>query len=153
MTDDNLTPNFTLTEMTFSDTANLQGIDNTPNSDEVENLVKTCEVLEKIRALCGNHPVIVTSGFRCEALNNAVGGASNSAHRYGYGVDFVIPEYGTPSDICNRLQAYLYELNIDQLINESSSGGAWVHVGLCEGEARNECLTIGPGGTQTGIVV
>jgi zinc D-Ala-D-Ala carboxypeptidase len=149
---DNLTPNFTLTEMCFSDTANLMGIDNTPHSGEVECLVKTCEALEKIRTLCGDNPVIITSGFRCEALNNAVGGASNSAHRYGYGADFVIPEFGTPTEICNHIAPHLYEIGIDQLINESSDGGAWVHVGLCEGEPRCECLTISPAGTQTGIV-
>jgi hypothetical protein len=150
--DDYLTEHFTLSEMTFSDTANLQGIDNTPTADEVENLVETCHVLEKIRTLCGNKPVIITSGFRCEELNQAVGGASDSAHRYGYGADFVIPEFGTPEDICNHILEHLYELGVDQLINESSAGGAWVHVGLCEGEPRCECWTISPAGTQTGIV-
>jgi zinc D-Ala-D-Ala carboxypeptidase len=149
---DNLTPHFSLSEMTFSDTANLMGIDNTPNADEVENLVETCTVLEKIRALCGSHPVIITSGFRCDELNNAVGGATDSAHRYGYAADFIIPEFGTPKEICNHLLDHLYELDIDQLINESSSGGAWVHVGLCEGKGRCQALTISPRGTSVGIV-
>jgi zinc D-Ala-D-Ala carboxypeptidase len=152
MADDNLTPNFTLSEMTFSDTANLMGIDNTPNAQEIECLVETCEMLEKIRTLCGDKPVIITSGFRCDELNSAIGGAPESAHRYGYGVDFIIPDFGTPTEICHFLEAHLDELEIDQLINESSSGGAWVHIGLCEGEARCECLTISPDGTQTGIV-
>ena len=152
MEDDYLTDNFTLSEMTFSDTANLCGIDNTPNADEVENLVRTCEVLEEIRTLCGSNPVIITSGFRCDELNKAIGGAENSAHRYGLGADFVIPEFGTPLEICNFLQEQMYELGIDQLINESSDGGAWVHLGLCEGEPRCECLTISPAGTQTGFV-
>ena len=152
MEDDNLTEHFTLTEMTFSDTANLCGIDNAPNSEEIEHLVQTCEVLEKIRTLCDDNPVIVTSGFRCDELNKAIGGATNSAHRYGYGVDFVIPAFGTPTEICNHLAPHLYELSVDQLINESSSGGAWVHVGLCGDEPRCECLTISPAGTQTGIV-
>jgi Uncharacterized protein conserved in bacteria len=150
--DDNLTPHFTLAEMTFSDTANLMGIANVPNAQEVECLVKTCEALEQIRTLCGNLPVIITSGFRCEALNSAVGGATNSAHRYGYGADFVIPEFGTPVQICNHLMPHLYEIGVDQLINESSSGGQWVHLGLCAGEPRCECLTISPAGTQMGIV-
>ena len=152
MEDDYLTPNFTLSEMTFSDTANLQGIDNTPNAEEVECLVKTCEALEKVRTLCGNLPVIITSGFRCDELNAAVGGATESAHRYGYGADFVIPEFGTPLQICNHLMSHLYEIGVDQLINESSSGGEWVHLGLCEGEPRCECLTISPAGTQMGFV-
>jgi zinc D-Ala-D-Ala carboxypeptidase len=151
-TEDYLTPHFSLEEMTFSDTANLQGIDNTPNAEEVECLVRTCEVLEQIRTLCGSHPVIITSGFRCPDLNKAVGGASDSAHVYGLAADFVIPEFGTPKEICNHLIDQLWELGIDQLINESSSGGAWVHVGLTAGDPRCEALTISPYGTQIGIV-
>src|SRR5262249_38545639 len=76
-----LSPHFTLAELTYSDTANARGIDNTPDGDATEQLTDLCnETLEKIRALCGGNPVIVSSGYRCPQLNSAVGGASNSAH-------------------------------------------------------------------------
>jgi zinc D-Ala-D-Ala carboxypeptidase len=139
-----LTEHFTLEELTHSDTANSCGIDNTcPTSDIEANLLRVATVLEEIRTLCGNHPVIVSSGYRCDALNDEVGGAENSAHRYGLGADITIPEFGTPTDICNEIMPYLDELQIDQLIDETDSQGhRWVHVGLCEGEPRCECFQL-----------
>jgi zinc D-Ala-D-Ala carboxypeptidase len=147
-----LTEHFTLAEMIYSDTALAMGIDNTPNEDETDNLVRTAELLEEIRALCDDLPVVVSSGFRCDELNAAIGGAENSAHRYGLAADITIPEWGTPYEICVFLKHYLDLLGIDQLINESSGDAAWVHVGLCEGEPRCECLTINDAGTFAGIV-
>jgi zinc D-Ala-D-Ala carboxypeptidase len=137
-----LTEHFTLAEMIASDTANDCGIDNTPSPEIVDNLTILCEVLEDIRMLCDNHDVIVNSGYRCEALNAEVGGVEDSAHRYGLGADIVIPAFGTPSEICDRLKPYLAELGIDQLIDESSGDARWVHVGLSEGPPRCECFAL-----------
>jgi zinc D-Ala-D-Ala carboxypeptidase len=66
----NLTPNFTLQEMTISQTAERHGIDNIPNSEQIINLKRVCTVLEAVRATIGK-PVMVSSGFRCEALEVA----------------------------------------------------------------------------------
>jgi hypothetical protein len=86
--------------------------------------------LEQIRFLCGGHPVRINSGFRCPALNSAVGGVSDSAHLFGAAADIVIPDFGDVDKICNLLKGQLTELEIDQLINESDSrGDRWVHVG------------------------
>ena len=60
----NLTPNFTLQEMTISQTAERHGIDNTPNSEQIINLKRVSTVLEVIRATI-DRPVMVSSGFRC----------------------------------------------------------------------------------------
>jgi zinc D-Ala-D-Ala carboxypeptidase len=123
--DDQLTEHFTLSELTYSDTAIMQGIDNTPPQDAIDQLAETADMLEEIRSACGNHPVTISSGYRCPELNKAVGGAANSAHLYGCAADFTIPAFGTPLAICERLQPVMEQLGIDQLIYE----GTWVHVG------------------------
>ena len=138
-----LTDHFTLEEMCHSDTANSCGIDNSCPSEEVQaNLTRLCEVLEKIRSLCGDFPVIVSSGYRCELLNDEVGGVDDSAHLHGLAADITIPEYGAPTDICELVEPYMVELEVDQLIDETSGSARWVHVGLSEGEPRCECFSL-----------
>jgi zinc D-Ala-D-Ala carboxypeptidase len=145
-----LTEHFLLAEFTRSDTAQAQGIDNTPDETELAEIQATAELLEAIRALLGGHPVTISSGFRCPSLNAAVGGASDSAHLYGAAADFEVPEFGTPLEICKALEPRLGELQIDQLIHENDS---WVHVGRAiHGAApRCQCLTISGGQTMTGF--
>lgn len=73
-----LSKNFTLEEMTKSATAQRLGINNAPKVDEVDNLKKLCEkILQPLREEY-KKPIIVSSGFRSEKLNNAVGGSSTS---------------------------------------------------------------------------
>jgi len=146
-----LTPNFTLQEMIASDTAAMKGINNTPNDDEIANLTETCDLLEKIRTLCGNKPVVVSSGFRCKALNSAVGGASNSAHLYGCAADFTVSAFGSVYQTCKAIEPHLKEWGVDQLIYEN---GSWVHIGsaIPPGSPRAQCLTINGGSTLNGIV-
>jgi hypothetical protein len=145
-----LTPHFTLAELTRSDTAQAQGIDNTPDADEVDELGETALLLEKVRTLCGNHPVVVSSGFRCPELNAAVGGASNSAHLYGCAADFTVPGFGSVLDVCHAIRPHLAAWGVDQLIYENG----WVHIGraIPPSTARAQCLTIDGRGTQQGIV-
>ena len=137
-----LTEHFTKDEMCYSDTANACGIDNTPNEYETTNLTRLCGVLEKVRTLCGDHPVQINSGYRCPELNDEVGGVSDSAHLYGLAADICIPAYGTPTEIVAKLRDHLQELEIDQLIDEGSGSATWVHIGLCEGEPRCECFAL-----------
>ena len=81
MPDGYLSPHFSLAELTYSDAANARGIDNTPDVDAVDELTDLANVtLERIRTICGDQPVIISSGYRCRELNEAVGGASVSAH-------------------------------------------------------------------------
>lgn len=121
-----LSPNFSLEEMIHSDTAEAEGIVNAPNWDVIVQMVLLANnTLEKIRSIFGNKPLIISSGFRCGALNEAVGGAENSAHLLGCAADFTI-EGLSPLEICGALEDRLYELEIDQLINEYDQ---WVHVG------------------------
>ena len=122
-----LSPHFTLDEYIHSDTATAEGIVNKPNWDVLCEMVLHANVtMEGIRKICDGEPVLISSGFRCGDLNEAVGGAENSAHLLGCAADFTIPNFGTVGDIIAALQPHVKELEIDQLINEY---GSWVHVG------------------------
>jgi len=143
-----LSPHFTLEEFTISQTAAREGIDNSPSSEHLENLKRMAGVMEEVRVLLGNKPIIVSSGYRSPALNVAVGGSSVSAHCAGLACDFTCPGFGSPYEICRVLQPRMLELGVDQLIYEF---GAWVHLGLSEGVPRAMALTIDNQGTRHGI--
>lgn len=112
-----LTEHFTLEELTAT---SHREIDNTPPGEIVDKLKCTARGLEHVRLLLGV-PVLVNSGYRCPALNDAVGGAADSQHMKGEAADFIAPAYGTPFEICKLLEAS--DLRFDQLIFE----GTWVH--------------------------
>ena len=133
---DNLTPHFTLGELVESNTATRLGIDNTPSQAVINNLKRTADTLEKVRALLGK-PMIVNSGYRCPALNKAVNGAANSAHLTGLAADFTCRQFGDPLAVCKAIAAA--KIEFDQLIQE----GTWVHIGLAPlgTPARNQILT------------
>src|SRR5699024_6607905 len=141
-----LSEHSTLHEAVRSATATRKGIDNVPDAVELERLRATAQRMERIRALLGNRPVVVTSWFRCEALNAAAGGVPDRAHRLGYAVDFVCPAYGTPLNIARRLVAA--RVAFDQLIYEY---GRWVHVSF-DPQMRGEVLTAMPSGYERGLV-
>jgi len=146
-----LSPNFTLEELTTTNT----GLNNTPNADEIERLKLLAAFMEKVRAVLGNKSISVNSAFRSAAVNNAVGGVPNSAHRLGYACDFVCPSFGTPLDVCRALDAAgtAGTIVFDQLIQE----GTWTHIsrdqtGNGTGAPRKMRLTlIGPGQYASGI--
>ena len=117
---------FTLKELTRSVTAKNKGINNTPGEVEKNNLIALVEnVLDPLREAWGQ-PIIITSGYRCPALNRAVGGSATSQHVTGEAADI-----RTVSDTVEDNKA-LYELikilnlPIDQCINEY--GYDWIHV-------------------------
>jgi len=86
-----LTPHFCLEEFTRSATASAFGICNEPGIDAISNLQNLCqEVLEPLRMHLG-HPVRITSGFRCTALNKLVEGTKNSQHLKGEAADIHVP--------------------------------------------------------------
>ena len=145
-----LSPHFTLAELIHSDTANAKGIDNTPDAAAEMNLAVLASVLEEIRHVCGDHPVTISSGYRCDALNRAVGGVSDSAHRYGLAADIVIPECGDPLHVAQLIEPHMADWHIDQLINEEGGGGRWVHVGVAAPGEVPRCQAMSMhGGTYT----
>jgi len=135
-----LTSHFTLEELTFSSTAQRLGIDNTPDRDVAAHLLMLAMGLEKVRALLGA-PMRIDSGYRCPALNKAVGGVANSAHLDGFAADFICPDYGTPLQIARAIAGS--DIAFDQCIQE----GTWVHISF-DPRLRHQELTatFGPGG-------
>ena len=145
-----LTPHFTLEELTDSQTAARKGIHNVPplGSPERANLQRTAETMEKVRAILGDKPILISSGYRSPKVNAAVGGAKSSAHISGLAVDFSCPGFGTPLAICKQLEPHMGELGVDQLIHEYNT---WVHLGLSAGDPRQMSLTINQSGTRQGF--
>lgn len=143
-----LSQHFSLEEMTLSQTACREGLNNTPDEAALHNLYDLCAVLEKVRSLLSDNAILISSGYRSPEVNAACGGSSTSAHMYGLAADFTCPAFGTPYDICVKLEPYMNEFNIDQLIHEYEG---WVHLGLTDGDARCMALTINNSGTTTGF--
>jgi hypothetical protein len=85
----NLSPNFTLAELTHSNTGKARGIPNVPSDAELERLKRLALALEKLRAEL-RVPISITSGFRNFATNKAVGGATKSRHLVGDAADISI---------------------------------------------------------------
>lgn len=134
----NLTPNFTLEELTFSSTALRHNLDNSPNGDQLANLQRLCEtLLEPARTLLGNSPFQVDSGFRCPELNALVHGVPNSAHKDGRAAD-VVPQ-ALDLQLCfDELRKS--SLPYDQIIFECA---AWIHLAVAPDgqQPRRQALT------------
>jgi len=142
----NLTEHFTLEEMTYSQTAVDCGVDNSAPPEVVEELTLTCQLLEQVRTLLGDLPIMVTSGYRSPYVNTMCGGSSTSQHLTGQAVDFYVPDFGTPKQVCDAIMAggIIY----DQLIWEYEN---WVHMSQSD-QPRMMALTINQYGTTSGIV-
>ena len=85
-----LSKHFKLEEFTKSMTATRKGIDNEPGSGDIKNLGDLCyEILEPVRAKF-DKPITITSGYRSEALCEAIGSKKTSQHAKGQAVDFEI---------------------------------------------------------------
>ena len=85
-----VTMHFTIEELYASATAKAKGIDNTPNIQQMINLVYLAAyVLEPLR-MAMDEPIKIGSGFRCQKLNKAVGGVYNSQHLKGQAADLCI---------------------------------------------------------------
>lgn len=128
-----LTEHFTLEELYESQTATRKGIDNTPPAALHGNLLRVADALEQIRALVGG-PLTVSSGYRCKALNEAIGSGATSAHVQGLAADI------SATSLSARALAILIResgIELDQLIYE----GTWVHIGLSAGAPRRQVLT------------
>lgn len=147
-----LTEHFDLSELVASAKAQQLGIDNTPPPDVLPCLTKTAEMLERIRAAL-KVPMHITSGYRCAALNGAIGSRSTSDHPKGFAADFVAPAFGSPTEIARLLAPLADTLGIGQILLESVGGKNWVHVSTRTPElAINRVLTITDAGAVPGIV-
>jgi putative chitinase len=138
----NLTPSFTLDELTHTD---HREFDNVPNEDELANLYRLANFLEQIKALLGGKPILVNSAFRSAEVNRAVGSSDKSQHRRGCACDFRVPGM-TPDEVVSAIVSS--DLPYDQVIREFDR---WTHVSIPNTEdskPRNMALIIDKQGTR-----
>lgn len=130
----NLTPNFTLEELTHTDHRTL---DNTPTEQEkctidgkevlvnaVANLPRLAAFLEEVKKVLGGKPIMVNSAFRSEAVNDAVGSSNKSDHRRGCAADIRVPGM-TPDEVVRAIIAS--GLAYQQIIREFDR---WTHIAI-----------------------
>jgi zinc D-Ala-D-Ala carboxypeptidase len=137
-----LSPNFTLDEFVVSQTAARLGLDNTPPPEIMPALLKTAQGMEAVRVRLSHAPIAVSSGYRSQAVNKAVGGSASSQHTKGEAVDFICPRFGTPAEVVDAIKGSGIEF--DQLILEFDR---WVHISFTS-QPRHMVLTIDAKGTR-----
>ena len=138
----NLSPNFTLEELTITD---HREFNNEPNPNETANLVRLANLLEQVKAAIGGKPVMVNSAFRSKQVNDAVGSKDTSQHRLGCAADIRVPGV-TPDQVVKAIMAA--KLPFDQLIREFDR---WTHISVPNtvGAApRGQVLIIDRAGTR-----
>lgn len=128
----NLSPNFTLEELTHTD---HRSFDNTPNDAELANLVRLADFLEQVKAALGGKPVMINSAFRCKQVNDAVGSKDSSHHRIGCAADIRVPGM-TPDQVVRTIIAS--GLPYQQLIREFDR---WTHVSIPANEGDTPKLS------------
>ena len=137
-----MTPHFTLEELTHTD---HREFDNTPNDEELENIMRLAEFLEEVKAALGGRPVMVNSAFRSKQVNDAVGSKDSSQHRIGCAVDIRVPQL-TPDQVVKAIIAA--DLPYDQLIREFDR---WTHISIPNTpttQPRRQVLIIDKKGTR-----
>ena len=143
-----LSKNFSLQELTKSDTAIRKSIDNTPDNEVLSNLTTLCDmVLQKVR---NSHGVVtVTSGYRSPELNRAIGGSTTSDHCKGCAADFEVQGLDN-KDLAKWI---IDNLTFKQLILEFYEDGqpnsGWVHCSFEEGKNNNQVLRAVKEGKKT----
>lgn len=135
---------FSIRELSRSETASRKGINNTPNSAIVNALTALIDnVLDPLREKWGA-PIIVTSGYRCPALNRAIGGASGSQHTKGEAAD-IRTLSDSREDNMKLLKCLLDSgIEFDQVIAENVDGAGrpdWIHVSFTRSRANRKKRT------------
>lgn len=133
-----ISKNFTMEELTASQTAAQKGIMNLPDAQQMCNLCALVHnVLQPLRTRTGL-PVRISSGFRSAALNKAVGGVANSQHTTGQAADITIGS----SNQKIFIDCIIKNLDFDQLILEHNSKGTyWLHVSYrSDGKNRKQYI-------------
>lgn len=131
---------FTLKDFIVSEKAKKLGIDNTPTALQKANVIEFVNnLLDPLReawgVYCKNNnlgiaAIKITSGIRCKALNEAVGGSTTSPHYIGYAAD-IVPYNGKLLEFKNFCINWLSDKDFDQFISEDERNGIprWIHIG------------------------
>lgn len=129
-------PHFSIQEFTFSEYGIRHGIDNAPTDEILNNLERLSWWLESFREYIGQ-PIIVSSGYRYQAINTGIGGSRTSAHMRGLAADIVVTRM-TPLQVARAAANMMHDHGYDQIIHEF---GRWCHIGLTNGVPRYQLLT------------
>ena len=132
-----LSKNFTLSEITKSNTAKRLGIDNAPNQEHLNNMqILIRDLIQPKRDALG--PIRISSGYRSPVLNRAIGGSTKSQHCKGQALDL---QFWKEGEMCNK-EIYDWVLRegveFDQMINEFDF--SWIHISFVEGKNRKQVL-------------
>ena len=141
----NLTPHFTLDELTASESAERNGWDNTPTDAELDNLKRLADMLEQVKVVLGGKPIMINSAFRSKKVNDAVGSKDTSQHRIGCAADLRVPGM-TPDEVVRKVVAS--GINFDQVIREFDR---WTHISVPNSPdtpARKQALIIDKAGVR-----
>lgn len=141
----NLTPHFTMQELTASETAARHNLNNEPDVTAANNLLRLAEFLERVKAALGGKPIMINSAYRGPEVNAHVGGSKNSQHMVGCAADIRVPGM-TPDQVCRAIIEA--DLPFDQLIREFDS---WTHVSVpneAGSTPRKQALIIDKTGTR-----
>ena len=141
----NLTPNFTLDELTASESAERNGWDNSPNDAELENLKRLADFLEQVKVVLGGKPIMINSAFRSKKVNDSVGSRDTSQHRIGCAADIRVPGM-TPDEVVRKIIAS--GISYDQVIREFDR---WTHISIpnsVDTSPRKQALIIDKAGTR-----
>jgi uncharacterized protein YcbK (DUF882 family) len=140
-----LSENFSLEELTNSETAARNNWDNTPNATELANLVRLAAFLEEVKTVLGGKPVMINSAFRSKLVNDAVGSRDTSQHRIGCAADIRVPGM-TPDEVVKAVIAS--GIGYDQIIREFDR---WTHISVpntASNTPRRQSLIIDKTGTR-----
>lgn len=140
-----LTPHFTLEELTASEAADRNGWDNTPNDSELANLHRLADFLEQVKVVLGGKPIMVNSAFRSKLVNDSVGSKDSSQHRVGCAADIRVPGM-TPDQVVRAIISS--GIGYDQVIREFDR---WTHVSVpnsVDMAPRRQALIIDKQGTR-----
>jgi hypothetical protein len=132
-----LSKNFTLSEITSSNTAKRLGIKNEPTKEHLENMQRlVTDLIQPIRDALG--PIRISSGYRNPTLNRAIGGSNKSQHTKGQALDL---QFWSQGEMCNK-EVYDWvienDIEFDQMINEF--GFSWIHISLRPKNNRKQVL-------------
>ena len=132
-----LSKNFTLSEITRSNTASRLNISNAPSQEHLNNMqILIRDLIQPMRDALG--PIRISSGYRSPALNRAIGGSSKSQHCKGQALDI---QFWKDGEMCNK---EIYDwvikegIEFDQMINEFDF--AWIHISLKSKDNRKQIL-------------
>ena len=122
----NLTPHFKISELAGTSVAKFKAKNLKEAKERMGKMYMLAGFAERVREIVGK-PLIITSGYRCDSLNKAVGGSPTSQHKLGEAIDFKVRNMTNSQVACKLMGS---DLKFQQLIIESAGGAEWVHISI-----------------------